>query len=58
MLCVRQVRAYMPGELATARRVVEAGLELRAPIPKLNKQVFAFAEYGSDLGSSKTVRPC
>lgn len=50
------VRAYMPGELATARRVVEAGLELRAPIPKLNKQVFAFAEYGSDLGSSKTVR--
>ncbi|KAK9810669.1 hypothetical protein WJX73_008942 [Symbiochloris irregularis] len=50
------VRAYSVGELATGRRLAELGAELRVPIPRINKQVFAFAEWGSDLGSSKAVR--
>ena len=50
-----QVRAYSTGELATCRRLLEAGLELRVPVPKINKQVFAFWEHGSDLGCSKAV---
>lgn len=44
------VRGYNVGELAAARRYVEAAAELRVPV--LGQQLFAFAEYGSDLGSS------
>lgn len=44
------VRGYNIGELAAARRYVEAAAELRVPV--LGQQLFAFAEYGSDLGSS------
>lgn len=44
------MRGYNIGELAAARRYVEAAAELRVPV--LGQQLFAFAEYGSDLGSS------
>ncbi|PSC70609.1 chaperonin 60B2 [Micractinium conductrix] len=48
------VRGYNVGELAASRRYAEAAVELRAPL--LGQQVFAFAEYGTDLGSSGEVR--
>lgn len=48
------VRGYNYGELAACRRFVEGAVELRAPL--LGQQVYAFAEGGSDLGSSKEVR--
>ena len=44
------MRGYNIGELAAARRYVEAAAELRVPV--LGQQLFAFAEFGSDLGSS------
>lgn len=44
------MRGYNVGELAASRRYAEAAVELRAPL--LGQQVFAFAEYGTDLGSS------
>lgn len=44
------VRGYNVGELAACRRYAEAAAELRVPV--LGQQLFAFAEYGSDLGSS------
>jgi hypothetical protein len=44
------VHGYNVGELAACRRFAEAAAELRVPL--LGQQVFAFAEYGSDLGSS------
>ena len=46
------VRGYNVGELAACRRFAEAAMELR--IPLLGHQAFAFAEYGTDLGSSGT----
>lgn len=48
------VRGYNVGELAACRRYAEAAAELRVPV--LGQQLFAFAEYGSDLGSSGEVR--
>lgn len=44
------MRGYNVGELATCRRYAEAAAELRVPV--LGQQLFAFAEWGSDLGSS------
>ena len=44
------MRGYNVGELAACRRFAEAAAELRVPL--LGQQVFAFAEFGSDLGSS------
>ena len=49
-VCLPAVRGYNVGELAACRRFAEAAAELRVPL--LGQQVFAFAEYGSDLGSS------
>ena len=43
------------GELASARRVLETGAELRLGVPNTSAQAFVFAEYGTDLGSSKDV---
>ena len=50
------VRGYNVGELATCRRFAEAAAEIRVPV--LGQQLFAFAEWGSDLGSSPEVRGC
>jgi hypothetical protein len=49
------VRGFTLGELGAARRILEAGVELRVPVPVLNQHVYGFYEYGSDLGSSKDV---
>ena len=49
------MRGYNVGELAAARRFVEAAAELRVPV--LGQQLFAFAEFGSDLGSSGECLP-
>lgn len=43
------------GELGTARRFAEVGVELRLPTPYFNQQVFVFYEHASDLGSAKDV---
>ena len=48
------VRGYNVGELAACRRFAEGAAELRLPV--LGRQVYAFAEAGSDLGSSEEVR--
>lgn len=48
------VRGYSVGELAACRRFVEAAAEVRIPIWN-NKQIYAFAEVGTDLGSSKEL---
>jgi outer membrane protein assembly factor BamA len=47
------VRGYNIGELAACRRFLEAAAEVRLPVA--GQQVFAFAEVGSDLGSSKEL---
>ena len=47
------VRGYNIGELAACRRMIEAALEIRAPV--LGKQVYAFYEMGHDLWSSGEV---
>ena len=49
------VRGYQLGELASARRVLETAAEIRLPVPKTNAQAYAFAEFGTDLNSSKDV---
>jgi outer membrane protein assembly factor BamA len=48
------VRGYNIGELAACRRFVEAAAEVRVPVK--GNTVFAYAEWGSDLGSSAEVR--
>lgn len=48
------MRGYNVGELAACRRYAEAAAELRVPL--LGQQLYAFAEVGSDLGSSAEVR--
>ena len=42
------VRGFNVGELATARRFVEAAAELRVPV--FGRQAYAFIEHGTDLG--------
>lgn len=49
-----QVRGYNVGELAACRSFLEGAAELRVPV--LGKTVYAFYEYGTDLGSSKLVK--
>lgn len=49
-----QVRGYNVGELAACRSFVETAAELRVPVA--GKHVYAFYEFGSDLGSSKHVK--
>ena len=44
------MRGYNVGELAACRRYASAAAELRVPL--LRQQAYAFAEWGSDLGSS------
>jgi hypothetical protein len=51
---VAQVRGYNVGELAACRSFLEGAVELRVPV--LGKHVYAFYEYGTDLGSSKLVK--
>lgn len=48
------MRGYNVGELATCRRYASAAAELRVPL--LRQQAYAFAEWGSDLGSSGALR--
>ncbi|KAL1827532.1 hypothetical protein ACET3Z_005944 [Daucus carota] len=48
------VRGYNMGELGAARNILELAAELRVPVR--NTHVYAFAEHGNDLGSSKEVK--
>ncbi|XP_028757137.1 LOW QUALITY PROTEIN: protein TOC75-3, chloroplastic-like [Neltuma alba] len=48
------VRGYNMGELGAARNILELAAELRIPIK--GTHVYAFAEHGNDLGSSKNVK--
>ncbi|CAN8277993.1 unnamed protein product [Cochlearia groenlandica] len=48
------VRGYTMGELGAARNILELGAEIRIPVR--NTQVYAFAEHGNDLGSSKDLK--
>ncbi|CBI16091.3 unnamed protein product, partial [Vitis vinifera] len=48
------VRGYNMGELGAARNILEVAAELRIPVR--NTHVYAFAEHGNDLGSSKDVK--
>ncbi|CAN1150525.1 Protein TOC75-3, chloroplastic [Linum perenne] len=48
------VRGYNMGELGAARNILELGAEVRIPVR--NTHVYAFAEHGNDLGSSKDVK--
>ncbi|KAK8494043.1 hypothetical protein V6N12_034344 [Hibiscus sabdariffa] len=48
------VRGYNMGELGAARNILELGVEIRIPVR--NTHVYAFAEHGNDLGSSKDVK--
>ncbi|KAL6856156.1 hypothetical protein ACP4OV_018958 [Aristida adscensionis] len=52
------VRGCEMGELGACRNLLEVATELRVPITVKNKhaQVYAFAEHGTDLGSSKDVK--
>jgi len=51
------VRGYSQGELGACRRFVEAAAEVRAPLKNIGLPgtAYAFAEYGTDLGSSGAV---
>lgn len=49
------VRGYGVGELSACRRFVEGAAEVRYPVRK-GKDVFAFVEAGTDLGSSAELR--
>uniref|UniRef100_A0A7N0UJ82 Bacterial surface antigen (D15) domain-containing protein n=1 Tax=Kalanchoe fedtschenkoi TaxID=63787 RepID=A0A7N0UJ82_KALFE len=48
------VRGYNMGELGAARNILELAAEIRIPVK--NTHVYAFAEHGNDLGSSKDVK--
>ncbi|KAL3518153.1 hypothetical protein ACH5RR_020742 [Cinchona calisaya] len=48
------VRGYNMGEIGAARNILELAAELRVPVR--NTHVYAFAEHGNDLGSSKDVK--
>eukprot|EP00898_Chlorokybus_atmophyticus_P002019 jgi/Chlat1/2818/Chrsp187S02966 len=50
------VRGYNVGEIAVCRQFLEAAVELRAPIPRMNTYGYAFYEHATDLGSSEEVR--
>lgn len=53
------VRGYSHGELGACRRFVEAAAEVRVPLKNVSEglpgTVYAFAEMGSDLGSSRSL---
>ncbi|KAK7402205.1 hypothetical protein VNO78_14274 [Psophocarpus tetragonolobus] len=48
------VRGYNMGEIGAARNILELAAELRIPVK--GTHVYAFAEHGNDLGSSKAVK--
>ncbi|XP_050376022.1 protein TOC75-3, chloroplastic-like [Argentina anserina] len=48
------VRGYNMGEIGAARQILELAAELRVPVK--GTHVYAFAEHGNDLGSSKDVK--
>ncbi|RZB84246.1 protein TOC75-3, chloroplastic-like [Glycine soja] len=48
------VRGYNMGEIGAARNILELAAELRIPVK--GTHVYAFAEHGNDLGSSKGVK--
>ncbi|CAI8616635.1 unnamed protein product [Vicia faba] len=48
------VRGYNMGEIGAARNILELAAEVRIPIK--GTHVYAFAEHGTDLGSSKDVK--
>jgi hypothetical protein len=53
------VRGYSYGELGACRRFLETAAELRVPLKNLHSGLsgtgYAFAERGTDLGSSAVV---
>jgi outer membrane protein assembly factor BamA len=53
------VRGYSPGELGACRRFVEAAAEVRFPLKNYSEKMpgtlYAFAELGTDLGSSRSL---
>ncbi|TQE00443.1 hypothetical protein C1H46_013951 [Malus baccata] len=48
------VRGYNMGEIGAARNILELAAELRIPVK--GTHVYAFAEHGNDLGTSKEVK--
>ncbi|KAI8470930.1 MAG: 75 kDa chloroplast membrane translocon [Monoraphidium minutum] len=54
------VRGYSPGELGACRRFAELAAEVRVPLKnhsaKLPGTAYAFAEYGTDLGSGRSLQ--
>ncbi|VFQ98221.1 unnamed protein product [Cuscuta campestris] len=48
------VRGYNMGEIGAARNILEVAAELRVPVK--GTHIYAFAEHGNDLGSSKDVK--
>ncbi|XP_042512236.1 protein TOC75-3, chloroplastic-like [Macadamia integrifolia] len=48
------VRGYNMGELGACRNILELAAELRIPVRSTH--LYAFAEHGNDLGSSKDVK--
>ncbi|XP_004507162.1 protein TOC75, chloroplastic [Cicer arietinum] len=48
------VRGYNMGEIGAARNILELAAEVRVPVK--GTHVYAFAEHGTDLGSSKYVK--
>ncbi|XP_008803105.2 protein TOC75-3, chloroplastic-like [Phoenix dactylifera] len=48
------VRGYNMGELGACRNILELAAELRIPVK--NTHIYAFAEHGNDLGSSKDLK--
>jgi outer membrane protein assembly factor BamA len=53
------VRGYSHGELGACRRFVETAAEVRLPLKNVRKGLpgtaYAFAEYGTDLGSGSSL---
>jgi outer membrane protein assembly factor BamA len=51
------VRGYAPGELGAARRFAELAAEVRVPLRNHSRRLpgtaYAFAEFGTDLGSAR-----
>ncbi|KAG7946911.1 hypothetical protein I3843_14G067100 [Carya illinoinensis] len=48
------VRGYNMGEIGAARNILELAAEIRIPVK--GTHVYAFAEHGNDLGTSKDVK--
>lgn len=53
------VRGYAPGELGACRRFAELAAEVRVPLKNVSQKLpgtaYAFAEFGTDLGSGRSL---